>query len=367
MNKQNKKPESVNKVGNLFALFSIAVFAIVIISLAFFVIPEIRNISSENSKAHISIQIEHLVAEKSLHFAALKRFTVHISDNSKVQSAVLGNLPINDLTTNQKTWRLIFDNMLDDDDDKPKFQIIDIAMDVVATSEPDGDPLFGNGLESQFKQRVDDVLSGLKVELAGVTNNYWYEIRPIVIGGLTEGVVIVVQKLDVDSWFQNEKAKYSGLWEIIYSPGQVLSEVGVTIRANKSDKATIFTGPINRTHLVVVATIDNEILYLDSDIVLRKFFLIVIIPLIIAFLMLFWIGRKKLLELYREVDHERKKSDNASTVKSDFLATMSHEIRTPMNGILGMNELLMKTELTSVQNRYVQTSVSALKSAPTSA
>ncbi len=49
----------------------------------------------------------------------------------------------------------------------------------------------------------------------------------------------------------------------------------------------------------------------------------------------------------------RQEADDANRAKSEFLATMSHEIRTPMSGIIGMTELMEKTELSSRQKQYV--------------
>ncbi len=42
-------------------------------------------------------------------------------------------------------------------------------------------------------------------------------------------------------------------------------------------------------------------------------------------------------------------------VKSEFLATMTHEIRTPLNGVIGIAELMGKTELSNQQLKYLET------------
>jgi len=75
-------------------------------------------------------------------------------------------------------------------------------------------------------------------------------------------------------------------------------------------------------------------------------------------------GKPIRLEAFvRDVTRQRKQSADlevakdkaiaASQAKSEFLANMSHEIRTPMNGILGMAELLSKSEINDRQQEFV--------------
>ena len=57
----------------------------------------------------------------------------------------------------------------------------------------------------------------------------------------------------------------------------------------------------------------------------------------------------------RELVETNRQLEEAARVKSDFLDRMSHELRTPMNGVVGITELLARTQLSPTQARLTQT------------
>ena len=61
---------------------------------------------------------------------------------------------------------------------------------------------------------------------------------------------------------------------------------------------------------------------------------------------------RRLEREHARAEEALKKAESADNAKSEFLANMSHEIRTPMNGVMGMAELLSKTELSAKQRMF---------------
>ncbi|BCA94781.1 histidine kinase [Legionella antarctica] len=56
-----------------------------------------------------------------------------------------------------------------------------------------------------------------------------------------------------------------------------------------------------------------------------------------------------------ELSLDKKKSEEKSRQKSEFIANMSHEIRTPMNGVIGFTNVLLESKLDPLQLDYVKT------------
>ena len=118
-----------------------------------------------------------------------------------------------------------------------------------------------------------------------------------------------------------------------------------------SNRNSLFAQPmLNRAR----TAIDNERRLADahSDRLLAWGTLLLAFALAIVAIWIFRPMEMAIRRAFTESAESLFKAEAADRAKSEFLANMSHEIRTPMNGVLGMAELLAKTDLTPRQKTF---------------
>lgn len=124
--------------------------------------------------------------------------------------------------------------------------------------------------------------------------------------------------------------------------GDYSARVGFACKNDNPDSTPDLTVKVNYPESVVElialgSTLDNMAGSIEKDILLRQ-------------------------QIQDELIAANHKVEDATRAKSMFLANMSHEIRTPMNAIIGMSYLVLKTELTSRQQDYINKVHNAAKS-----
>ena len=67
-------------------------------------------------------------------------------------------------------------------------------------------------------------------------------------------------------------------------------------------------------------------------------------------------------QLQMSLEAKSREAEAALKTQKDFVARMSHEIRTPMNGVIGMLEVLKRSELQHEQYKHVDVAISSARS-----
>ena len=86
-----------------------------------------------------------------------------------------------------------------------------------------------------------------------------------------------------------------------------------------------------------------------------KLYLMAVVTVFLVFLawMISKLGSMAIINRqYDQIRQAKEEADEANQAKSKFLANMSHEIRTPINAILGMDELILRDDISSSVREY---------------
>ena len=141
-------------------------------------------------------------------------------------------------------------------------------------------------------------------------------------------------------------------------PGNIYSEIetdivhgdyGMTVIDDYDGvRRDMFISNIDCCQWCIVAAVSENVLRSSEIIMIFCIIAALFVSLAVGIL---WtlVGTKKIM---RQLEDAMEQANTANETKSSFLANMSHEIRTPINAVIGMNEMIMREDVSDSVREY---------------
>ncbi|MCR5120546.1 MAG: response regulator [Lachnospiraceae bacterium] len=115
-------------------------------------------------------------------------------------------------------------------------------------------------------------------------------------------------------------------------------------------------------HVQMLDTLGNKVLRDEAFRIIKKprilelvwvrVLILLLGALLVGFAVWRWMQSHIILRQYEQIRLAKEEAERANSAKSRFLANMSHEIRTPINTIMGMDEMILREDVSRDQKEY---------------